>query len=58
MGEDDFTSKMDNARAEAFKGLGSPSNFAPVKLPSGRYGFRIGNRLATKDGQVITVEIN
>ncbi|HDS4969214.1 TPA: transglycosylase SLT domain-containing protein, partial [Klebsiella pneumoniae subsp. pneumoniae] len=28
MGEDDFTSKMDNARAEAFKGLGSPSNFA------------------------------
>ncbi|HBW1594602.1 TPA: transglycosylase SLT domain-containing protein [Klebsiella pneumoniae] len=58
MGEDDFTSKMDNARAEAFKGLGSPSNFAPLKLPSGRYGFRIGNRLATKDGQVITVEIN
>lgn len=58
MGEDDFTSKMDNARAVAFKGLGSPSNFAPVKLPSGRYGFRIGNRLATKDGQVITVEIN
>lgn len=58
MGEDDFTSKMDNARAEAFKGLGSPSNFAPVKLPSGRYGFRIGNRLATKDGQIITVEIN
>lgn len=58
MGEDDFKSKMDNARAEAFKGLGSPSNFAPVKLPSGRYGFRIGNRLATKDGQVITVEIN
>lgn len=58
MGEDDFTSKMDNARAEAFKGLGSPTNFAPVKLPSGRYGFRIGNRLATKDGQVITVEIN
>ncbi|HIA9774068.1 TPA: transglycosylase SLT domain-containing protein [Klebsiella pneumoniae] len=58
MGEDDFTSKMENARAEAFKGLGSPSNFAPIKLPSGRYGFRIGNRLATKDGQVITVEIN
>ncbi|HBQ8853208.1 TPA: transglycosylase SLT domain-containing protein [Klebsiella variicola subsp. variicola] len=58
MGEDDFKLKMDNARAEAFKGLGSPSNFAPVKLPSGRYGFRIGNRLATKDGQVITVEIN
>ncbi|EMP5259673.1 transglycosylase SLT domain-containing protein [Klebsiella variicola] len=58
MEEDAFKEKMDSARAEAFKGLGSPSNFAPVKLPSGRYGFRVGNRLATKDGQILTVEIN
>lgn len=55
---DAFKEKMDSARTEAFKGLGSASNFTPIKLPSGRYGFRIGNRLATKDGQVITVEIN
>ncbi|MDV0590837.1 transglycosylase SLT domain-containing protein [Raoultella ornithinolytica] len=55
---DAFKEKMDSARSEAFKGLGSASNFTPIKLPSGRYGFRIGNRLATKDGQIITVEIN
>lgn len=58
MGDDAFKEKMDSARAEAFKGMGSYSNFSPVKLPSGRYGFRVGNRLATKDGQLLTVEIN
>lgn len=58
MGDDAFKEKMNSARAEAFKGMGSYSNFSPVKLPSGRYGFRVGNRLATKDGQLLTVEIN
>lgn len=57
MGEDDFKDKMDIARTEAFKDIGSPSGFTPIKLPSGLYGFRVGNRIATKDGLPITVEI-
>ncbi len=57
MDEDDFKEKMDAARESAFEGIGDASGFTPIKLPSGAYGFRVGNRIATKDGQPILVEI-
>ncbi|HHO6711857.1 TPA: transglycosylase SLT domain-containing protein [Klebsiella variicola] len=58
MGEDAFKEKMDSARSEAFKGMGSPNGFTPVRIDNGLYGFMVGSRFAQDSrGKKIIVRI-
>lgn len=62
MDEDTFNARIATASDAAFKsaGLNNPSNFTPVRAPSGSYMFLAGGRFAVdpKTGVPISVNLN